>query len=345
MLSRPLHGNETIDVAVIEQLIAPLLKAYQVDGTSAFDQYGGAAVKRLLAPDEVLILCVDVSTSMGSDTDFTGVNDTDGSIGASDARALVEPEFYNQGIMDEATELLCDYEGSDDMVAVVAFYDHTRRRCAASKVVETMQTMLLSDITHMSKDMGRIRDHASPDEKATELKKLKVLWAASKTHEEVVIDFLIYRATVASPEISQRWTWSAGVEQPTVRASQRIPGLGSDILHLPHNLRCPISHTLMTDAVTTADGHTYSSAAITEWFEIRKSSPLTGLLLQSVNLKANQEVRDSVQLWMDGHDLNPPRYLEPEELEVTFGSRVGSFQRGSCLQLHSRTSINWHSVD
>ncbi|KAK8037291.1 hypothetical protein PG991_000637 [Apiospora marii] len=336
IIARPLHGEETIDVAVIEQLIEPLLKAYQDDGTAAFDQYGGAVVKRLLAPDEILIFCVDVSGSMGEDTEFTGVNDTDRSIRDAGARALVEPELFNQDTTDDAIEFLCDYEGFDDMIAVVTFYSRTHRRDAAATVLEIMQTMLSSDIIEMAETIERTRDHRTRNEAEMKLKKLKVLWTASKTHEEVFVDFLIYRATAASPEVAQRWNWSSSDERSTGRTVQRIPSLDSQIVHLPYNLRCPISHTLMTDAVTTSDGHTYSSAAITEWFKIRKSSPMTGLELKNDALRVNQEVRNAAKIWMDGHDMaSAGGRLISKDFEVTFASRVGTF----CRKIWPTTTI------
>lgn len=336
ILSRPLHGDEIIDVAVIEQLVAPLLKAYQDDGTAAFDQHGGAAVKRLLAPDEILMFCVDVSTSMGDATEFTGVNDTSRSIGDAGARALVEPELFNRGTTDEAIELLCDYEGFEDMVAVVAFYSRAHRRDAAATVLEIMQTMLSSDILELAEAIEQMKNHRTRNADETRLKKLKVLWAASKTHEEVIIDFLVYRATAASPEISQRWNWTSSDERPAGRAVQRIPSLDGQIVHLPYNLRCPISHTLMTDAVTTSDGHTYSSVAINEWFKIRKSSPMTGLELENDGLRVNQEIRDTTKIWMDGHDMAlTGGRLNSKEFKVTFDSRVGTF----CRKIWPTTTI------
>ncbi|KAK7973177.1 hypothetical protein PG988_007311 [Apiospora saccharicola] len=335
ILARPLHGDETIDVAVIEQLIAPLLKTYQDDVTAAFDQYGGAVVKRLLAPDEVLMLCVDVSNSMGKATEFTGVNDTNRSIGDAGARALIKPELFNQSTMGEAIEILCDYEGFDDMVAVVAFYSRARRRDAAATVIEIMQNMLSSDIIAFSEAIERTRDHRHRNMLELAMKMLATLWAASKTHEELVIDFLIHRATTASPEVSQRWSWFSSDERPSGRTFQHIPCLDSHIVHLPYNLRCPISHTLMTDAVTTVDGHTYSKTAITEWFKIRKSSPMTGLELENANLEVNQGVRDAAKMGIDGHDLESERRLISMEFEVTFDSRIGTF----CRKIRPTTTI------
>ena len=63
ILFRPQHGDETIDAGVIEQLITPILQSYEADGTAVFDALGGAAVRRLHAPDEILMFCVDCSVS------------------------------------------------------------------------------------------------------------------------------------------------------------------------------------------------------------------------------------------------------------------------------------------
>lgn len=38
---RPKHGNEAMDAAVVEQLIAPILSRYEADGTAVFDVFGG----------------------------------------------------------------------------------------------------------------------------------------------------------------------------------------------------------------------------------------------------------------------------------------------------------------
>lgn len=49
----------------------------------------------------------------------------------------------------------------------------------------------------------------------------------------------------------------------------------------PDELRCPITHRLMTDPVMTTDGKVYERAAILRWFQRKLSSPLTGLPLPS----------------------------------------------------------------
>jgi hypothetical protein len=47
LVFRPMHGTETMDAAIIEQLIAPIIKQYEAEGTAVFDTLGSAAVRRL----------------------------------------------------------------------------------------------------------------------------------------------------------------------------------------------------------------------------------------------------------------------------------------------------------
>jgi len=65
-----------------------------------------------------------------------------------------------------------------------------------------------------------------------------------------------------SGSLSQRWTWSFGEEVPTGSAPNQINSLPGKLVEIPDELRCPISHTLMQDAVTAAGGFTYSREAV-----------------------------------------------------------------------------------
>jgi hypothetical protein len=76
LVFRPLTGaTETPDVGVVEQLIEPIIQTYESEGTAVFDKYGGADLRKLEAPDEILMFCVDCSASMRSATDFVEVNE------------------------------------------------------------------------------------------------------------------------------------------------------------------------------------------------------------------------------------------------------------------------------
>ena len=59
----------------------------------------------------------------------------------------------------------------------------------------------------------------------------------------------------------------------------------------PVEFLCPITQEMMVDPVFTTDGHTYEKAAIQRWLTHKRTSPLTGALLNSTNLIPNQSAR------------------------------------------------------
>lgn len=61
---RPNHGEETIDPSVIEQLIAPIIKTYEQDGSAVFDVFGGTEVRRLQDPDEIISKFLSMSANI-----------------------------------------------------------------------------------------------------------------------------------------------------------------------------------------------------------------------------------------------------------------------------------------
>lgn len=67
----------TVDVAIIMQLLAPILEQRKADGTSVFDAFGGSHTRRFDTPDEILIFCVDCSASMDTAAGFMDIEDTD----------------------------------------------------------------------------------------------------------------------------------------------------------------------------------------------------------------------------------------------------------------------------
>ena len=62
------------------------------------------------------------------------------------------------------------------------------------------------------------------------------------------------------------------------------------------DFRCPISHELMTDPVTTADGHTYDRRHIQRWFDLgNRTSPLGGHApLAHFRLSPNVALREAM---------------------------------------------------
>ena len=68
---------------------------------------------------------------------------------------------------------------------------------------------------------------------------------------------------------------------------------------------CPITLSIMEDPVVAADGRTYERAAISEWLEVKVTSPSTGLPLNSTNLIPNIQLRNLIpvhKLKMEGNE-------------------------------------------
>ena len=84
-----------------------------------------------------------------------------------------------------------------------------------------------------------------------------------------------------------------------------IPENYSDIVshlsadEIPHHYYCPILQEIMTDPVKTVDGFTYERAAIETWFQIRVTSPLTGLSLNNSDLVPNIELAEAISAFVN----------------------------------------------
>jgi len=64
---------------------------------------------------------------------------------------------------------------------------------------------------------------------------------------------------------------------------------------IPHEFFCCISQDVMTDPVTTIDGHIYERSSISRWFIDHSTSPLTGLRLTSTELTPNLILRKQIE--------------------------------------------------
>lgn len=340
----PKGGEATVDTAVVEQLLAPILRQYQADGTVVFDGIGGAATRSLQSPDEILMFCVDCSASMREATDFDDVNSHDPRLSSDvEGPGMVEPEFYTRVTLDELKRRLDSYENLADIIAIVAGVPAAQRRAATNSVITIYRRMLFTKIEKKSKELGRLRNSLFGarnriQDLTGDLVYLKELWAGLQTHETAAQDFLIYRALNTPGDALRPWTWSLGDAMPASAAALRLPTLSDDITAVPDQLRCPISHAVMEDAVTSCDGFTYDRPAITQWLSIRQSSPMTGLALANASLAHNEDVSDAAASWIKGEGLTSsdgsagdegPISKRPrtQAIEIVFESRVHTFRR------------------
>lgn len=177
----------------------------------------------------------------------------------------------------------------------------------------------------------------TPRQGFNELDILQNFAAGLRTHEQELADFLIFRAG-ADDTTDAGGLWQVG--QPIPRRSQatQYVKLEDEIVDISTDMRCPISYEALQDPVTAADGQTYSLRAITQWFNIRQSSPMTGLPLTSTDLRLNNARANEANAWIHAEDLLMPmgtiagrtkrrRTNAAQTINVTFSGASATFVR------------------
>lgn len=277
----------------------------------------------------VEVFCVDSSASMLGETDFSEVNEEDAGP-REQPQSQVEDELHNALSLEKTKDSLVAYESFEDMIAIIATASIRRKNRMTRQVMALLTSLLSSEIDKTAKDLAAERQstfapvwRVRMSSLESDLMKLKAFCAGLKSHKEALAQFLRFRAKRLSPNATQKWSWSLGDPVPAVPGSLTIPMLADDITEVPRHLRCPISHTLMEDAVEASDGQTYSSKAILQWFAIRKTSPLHGAPLDDLSLIVRPDVRGEVDTWISGAAATTISNV----ITVTFSSRVGSFTR------------------
>lgn len=319
----------------MEQLIEPIIQTYESEGIAVFDKYGGADLRKLEAPDEILMFCVDCSSSMRSATDFVEVNEghveEESHVSNDPASPTVEGEYFANARYEDVKDELCRHESFDDMVAIIANAPPHRRKNAASSVLEILDTLLALPLSQLLQTIAGIQQtfhHGSAallDQHGQELKRQKSFYAGLRTHEQQIKDFLIYRATVFTPS-PVRWTWSLGDDVPTQSTgTYNIPMLADALTEIPDDLRCPISQDIMVDAVKAGDGHVYSRHALRQWFAIRKSSPLHGTMLDDTSMSEQGGIINSALQWIAGEGLVVRQ--SASSIGINVNSKSGGFSR------------------
>ncbi|KAM3414997.1 hypothetical protein BST61_g10134 [Cercospora zeina] len=354
LVFRPSQGETTMNATVVEQLIAPIIKQYESDGSAVFDSFGGAVLRRLQAPDEILFFCVDTSASMRSSSDFREVNEQQPEFGPEmSAFDLIDVEAYATVTFDTMKDLLGKYECFQDMLGIVACAaedDVETQRSLASRAIDMFRTLLGHEIVAKHERVLEDRENARSyfarqaiDDAESALNRLKTQWAGCQTHHEALQDFIVYRAN-SSPDINTDWYWTVGDDLPARVAPSHLASLPEALTSVPDELRCPISYGLLEDPVTAVDGFTYSRPAIEQWFRIRTSSPMTGLPLQSPALVPNDQLASSVVSWtrgVDTQEMSQPTpkkarlTLSEDRAKITFLSKDGTFER----DINSETTL------
>jgi uncharacterized protein YegL len=141
---------------------------------------------------------------------------------------------------------------------------------------------------------------------------------------------VILRAMAMSP---QKWTWRLDDQIP---GRTQIPALPKEATLIPAALKCPIKLDLIEDPVVAADGQVYGRQAIAKWMSIRRSSPLTGGVLENTEVSPHLELAEQADKWLQAGDLVEPeerpvnkrrRSTTPQHNAITFSNSSHHFSR------------------
>lgn len=284
---RPMKGEEeTIDVAVITQLLVPILDMREAEGTAIFDSFGDGFQRKFRAPDEIIMVCVDCSSSMSENTDFMeirdsdsegedGDEDSDGSMDVGDqhqrGNTADDGTSYFCATLDEMKKSIIEHESFSDMLYIVHDTLASKRRDVACKVLEILSGL---GSQQLSKNLQRLDDlkkqvtivfyRAQAADLESEITKLKTFTAGLDIHRQALADFLLYRSSNLDA-FDNQWTWTVGNAIPKVPKktfdSSQDP-LISEQFSIPNEFLCPISREVMDDPVLASNGFTFERNAI-----------------------------------------------------------------------------------
>ena len=68
----------------------------------------------------------------------------------------------------------------------------------------------------------------------------------------------------------------------------------NDLVDIPDEFLCPITQEMMENPVVAADGHTYERAAIVQWLQGHRTSPLTNERLKHDTLTDNFALKKAI---------------------------------------------------
>lgn len=227
-------------------------------------------------------------------TELMGI-DFDSSRMQSQNPSPISPQYYNRINLEDTKDCLSKHEIYGDILAAVVETEHSRRVTVASNMLLFLSDLVAEDleskrVTLNLYQFGRYTYRA-------EIDKLEAFYAGLKRFEQELVDMVILKAMGTS---KQHWVWRIG--DPIPGQAQMQP-LADEITEIPIALRCPISLELYQDPVIASDGQSYSRQAMTKWMQIRRSSPLTGLMLDNTELRPDLALAEHADNWHQGEGL------------------------------------------
>ncbi|KAI5197083.1 hypothetical protein E4T38_08189 [Aureobasidium subglaciale] len=283
----------------VEQQLAPFLRLYEADGTNVFDILGSSQTRPLDEPDEIVMFCVDCSASMSASTDLMGI-DTSEDLDQGAQMHQIPPGVYTRVLLEHTNRAVGLHEIYDDVLGCVVDCVHGNKANIASKMLS-----LVFDLTTTELKKQRAQPMYSWTQRGANqvrMDQLEAFAAGLKRFEEELIDMILLRTMAMS---QQKWGWNVG---DRLHGQVQMQPLPHEVTLIPDALKRPIKLDLIQDPVIAADGQVYSRQTISKWMSIRSSSPLTGLMLESTELRSHFELAEQADKWLQGEDLLEPPF-------------------------------------
>ena len=339
---RPANSSaeETVDVSIITQLLVPILDRRNADGTAVFEAFGDQH-RRLKDPDEVLILCMDCSSSMDDRCGFIDVEENEDAadpvlenINSSYRWSeSMEDRRFDRPALNEMKAYLVEHESFGDMLAIVRSGTYNvNRQDHAEWILKILRILAEKEAEHMAEELENTRRRATSyfyrqkaERMEGELATLKNRSIRLQQYSEALSTFLLYRADNTSAETSEPLTWTVGSEIPKVRKTSSISQDDLDF-NVPAEYLCPISAEIMEDPVTTVDNFTYERKNIERWFQTHSTSPCTNLVLTGFDLTPNFAVKRQIEDWTTGSDIiSKYQIRRSNQISMTLKSPLSSW--------------------
>tara|TARA_R110002003_G_scaffold48_14_gene4033 strand:+ start:19078 stop:22614 length:3537 start_codon:yes stop_codon:yes gene_type:complete len=313
------NEEESVDVSVVTQVLEPILARRKADGTAVFEAYGDQH-RKMTAADEIIMFCIDLSRSMDDRCGFVDVqsNENDDAqlrlnhrIAADTSiEPAVEDAAFPLPSVDELKEFLKAHESFDDMVAIVrSGKDDYRRRGNAEKVLQILEQMDAQQIKVKAKRLEELKLQASHFLFRTqaeiieyELATLRNRSLRTQKYKNLLCAWLLttigHGAALPDP-----LAWKPGDAIPVVPKASGQSRHSGPTFHVPHDFCCHIGSEIMEDPVLTIDNYTYERKNIERWFQTNETSPLTNLVLDSLDLRSDTRRKEEIAAWINGLDI------------------------------------------
>ena len=162
---RLVHGTpEAVDVNIVAQLVEPVLRLREHDGTTILELLSESLRSGNAKPTELLMFCVDCSQSIDSASNFHEIREesaapvrTEATIG----NVPVTGEIDEAICLDDMEDWIADYESFDDMLGLVVSAETRTRRAVAENVVDIVSLLISRELFGKGKQVSALKSSAT----------------------------------------------------------------------------------------------------------------------------------------------------------------------------------------